>query len=137
MICSVQSYSKDLPVTFFINGKKITDAKFYLVKNKSEGHPLNYFKGNLTIPDSIKSSFAILVIYQTECFLFPVPAPENLGCLEIYFDRRIFGNMASYKFRRSKFTFNYIFSKKYVILFCDGNVSQVVQKKKHHITLFP
>lgn len=127
--CLSDAESKDIKVTFTLNGKETSSARFYIL-NHQHATILPYIDGKLTLPDSINSSFKILLLYNNYHVILTAPKPNDIYYLRLYYDDRIFNNLANFQMRAKKLTLRYLFKKRYVVLFGDGAITETTESKQ-------
>jgi len=125
---------KNLPIKFFINGKLISGAKYYLITNH-KGDLLKSDKDQLLLPDTLLSQHAIIVVYRCHHLIIPI-LPTDAICLKIYYDNRIFNNLANKESGGQWFKTKYFFKKKYLVSFGDGMVAICFPLKKNYKTRY-
>jgi hypothetical protein len=86
MCINQNALGKDIPITFKINGEKITGEKFYLIVNGKESL-VPIVDDKIHVPDTIKYPFTLILIYKKYQVLFSVPY-SDAEYLQIYYDTR-------------------------------------------------
>jgi hypothetical protein len=113
-----------------LNGKVISNAKYYLIINK-KGHLLNSSDGAVDIPDSLGNAYEILLVYKKYHTLID-PLTPGITKLEIYFDNRLKNNLANQKSGGDWFKLKYVFKKKYLVIYGNGRLSINPQSKNDY-----
>jgi hypothetical protein len=127
----MDSNGKELPVKFFINGNLIFGAKFYLASKRSS-YLLQLKDDKIILPDSLGPYDRIILIYNGYHTALPI-LPDNASNLEIYYDNRIFHNLANKVSGGDWFRLKYIFRKKYLVSFGNGYGGICFQNNRNYL----
>jgi hypothetical protein len=132
LLCMLrEATSKELPVKFFINGNIVSGAKFYMIV-KEKGYLLQTANNKILLSDTLHTQYGIIMVYNKYRTLIPI-LPSNSLSLEIYFDNRIFHNLANNKSEGDWFKLKYLFRRKYLVSFGNGVVAICYQPKSDYL----